>query len=205
MTGETDKKLQNSPGRLDALQSVLDAIPNPIFLINRSSEVELVNKHAQQQRNLLHAYTHRERMGNILGCITALSNPDGCAGARNCEDCPIRTGVSAAFAGHSIVRDKDVFQLLVDGEYIPIRMWISASPLHYAGSDFVALILEDVSELIEETGVLAVCAECGKSMDEEDESATMGLYVKGHFTQTADTASTQITTPDLNGVNGPGG
>ena len=177
----TDTKPSLNRKPFGTLQTVLDAIPSPIFLIDRDAHVELVNKRAGEERNLLQAYTYRERLGNVLGCINALSCPDGCGGSRNCKDCPIRKAVADALDGNNVFRENAVFQLLVDGEYQPIPMWLTASLLSYGGCDFVALILEDVTELIQATGLIPVCASCGKVGDGAGCHESLEAYIQERF------------------------
>lgn len=181
MTDNADKSPMNSPGQSENLQNVLDAIPIPIFLIDREAQVELVNSCARGQRNLLAAYTYRERLGNLLGCINALSCSEGCGGSRNCKDCPVRKAVADVLNGRNVFRERVVFQLLVEGEYCPIHVWLTASPLRYDGCDFVALILEDIADLGRATGLIPVCTSCGKV----DAAATchdsIEAYIQGRF------------------------
>jgi len=181
MTDKGKKPSLSSPGQSEALQDVLDAIPSPIFLIDCQAQVELVNSCAHEQRNLFAAYTYRERLGNLLGCINALSCSDGCGGSENCKDCPVRKAVADALDGKNIFRERAIFQLLVDGEYHPIHMWLTASLLRYDGCDFVALILEDVTELIQETGLIPVCTSCGKVGDGATCHESLEAYVQGRF------------------------
>lgn len=174
----TDQKSSaDSKGQFDVLQSVLDTVPGPAFLIDIKLQVEMVNQHARERRNLLNAYTHRERMGNILGCINALSCPEGCGGTRNCADCPIRRAVADGFDGKNVFREKAIFQLLVDGEYEPIRIWLTAAPIRFEERDFVVLILEDIAEFIQSTGIMPVCASCGKVSDDQGPHESLDAYV----------------------------
>jgi hypothetical protein len=152
-----NKSSRHSCEQLDILQNVLDTIPNPVYVLDRQANVELRNRSARQQQHLFHAYTHIERLGNVLDCINALSCPDGCGGARNCRDCPIRETVAYALQGYGTSRKKVVFQLLADGEYHPIDLWITASALRYDGRDFVVLTVEDVSEFSNEAEMDHVC------------------------------------------------
>ncbi|MDP6635765.1 MAG: hypothetical protein QGG42_12760 [Phycisphaerae bacterium] len=178
----TDQKSSlNTPGQSETLQTVLDAIPSPIFLIDNMAQVELANRCAKSRRGVLDAYTHRERMGNILGCINALSCSDGCGGTRNCEDCPIRKAVADAIDGNSIFRDRVLFQLLVDGKYVPIHMWLTASLLKYDGRNFVALILEDVAEFIETTALIPVCKSCGKAGEGVEPKKSIEAFINERF------------------------
>jgi hypothetical protein len=120
-------------------------------------------------------------MGNLLGCIHALSCPEGCGGDRNCKDCPIRKAVSGAFEGQRIFRAKGTFQLLVNGAYHPVPMWITASPFRYHHYSFVALILEDIAELVEAAGLVQVCSSCGKGPGGPSDIQGLGLYVREDF------------------------
>jgi hypothetical protein len=171
----------SGPGRFDTLQSVMNAVPSPVFVIDQQARIELVNKCAEGQKHLLHAYTHLERMGNVMGCINALSCTDGCGGARNCRDCPIRKAVGDAAAGKNVFRNQAVFQLRVDGNYTPVHLWITASLLRFDGRDLIVLILEDVDELVKDTGLVPVCESCGKVGVGTEYHESVGAYVKGRF------------------------
>ncbi|MDP6546268.1 MAG: hypothetical protein QGH60_19995 [Phycisphaerae bacterium] len=181
MTDKDKNFSPNSPGTSGILQNVLDAIPIPVFVIDRDAHVEMVNTCAKGQRNLFSAYTYRERMGNVLGCINALSCSDGCGGSRNCKDCPVRKAVADVLNGRNVFRERVVFQLLVDGEYYPIHMWLTASLLRYGECDFVAMILEDIAELGRTTGLIPVCTSCGKVGGGTGYHESLESYIKGRF------------------------
>ena len=53
---ELSRDIPVSTQQFEALQNVLDAIPSPIFLVDRQGEAKLLNKSACQQQNLLKAY-----------------------------------------------------------------------------------------------------------------------------------------------------
>jgi len=181
MTDKGKNSSPDSPWQMDILQTVLDAIPCPIFLIDSQAQVELINSCAHGQRNLFGAYTYRERLGNLLGCINALSCSDGCGGAENCRDCPIRKVVADALDGKKVFRKKSLFQLLADEEYHPIHLWLTASSLHYGECDFVVLILEDITELMFDTGLIPVCTSCGKAGNGEGYHESIGTYIQERF------------------------
>ncbi|MBT3199385.1 MAG: hypothetical protein HN350_05665 [Phycisphaerales bacterium] len=175
------KKPVSPTSQIDDLQSILDAMPNPVFIIDRKGRIKLLNEPASQQQKLLNAYTHRERMGNLLGCINALSSPNGCGGARNCKDCPIRKSVFEAFEGKHTFRAKKTFQVLTSGEYRPVRIWITASPIRYNECDLVALTFEDIEELIEAAGLVEVCSSSGQNTEDPNDLQGIGLYVQEDF------------------------
>jgi hypothetical protein len=176
-----EESSMNSSGPSEILQNVLDAIPSPIFLVDREAQVELVNNCARGQRTLLNAYTYRERMGNVLGCINALSCSEGCGGSRNCKDCPVRKAVADVLNGRNVFRERVVFQLLVEGEYHPVPAWLTASLLRYGESDFVALILEDIAEFVQDTGLIPVCTSCGKIDASTTCHDSLEAYIQGRF------------------------
>ena len=150
-------------------------------MIDGDAQVELVNKCALEQKNLLRAYTYRDRMGNVMGCINALSCRDGCGGSRNCVDCPVRKAVGEAIEGKNVFRDQAVFQLLVDGQYVPVHIWITASLLRYNGRDFIVMILEDIAEMIQETKLVPICQMCGKVGDGVEYHESLNAYIQGRF------------------------
>jgi len=174
----------NSPGdpeQLETLQAVLNAVPSPLFLLDSQAQVELVNKCARGQKNLLGSYTYQERMGNVMGCINALTCDEGCGGSRNCGDCPIRKAVANTLGGSEVFRKNVVFQLLVDGRYTPVHMWMTSSLMKYGQREFVALIMEDVADLIQQTKLMPVCESCGKVGDGIEHTESLNAYVQERF------------------------
>jgi len=176
----------------------MDAVPSPVFVIDQQARIELVNKYAQGQENLLQAYTHLERMGNVMGCINALSCTDGCGGSRNCSDCPIRKAVGDAAAGKNVFRNQAVFQLLADGQYAPVHLWITVSLLHFDGRDLIVLILEDVDELVKDTGLVPICESCGRVGDGTEYHESIGAYVQGRFESDREHSRCSNCGPDAN-------
>lgn len=145
------------------LLEVLNAIPIPIFLVDRDAAVVACN---QAGADLAHDRSEkilRRRAGEVLHCINSSLTPGGCGHARPCGECVIRSAVNESFAGRRTVRKKTRMILVGDTDKEICHLLVTCSPLHPdASSALGLLILEDVSAVIALGEILSICSHCRK-------------------------------------------
>jgi len=138
----------------------------------------MVNTCARRRLEKLGEHTYRQRVGNMLECINALSNENGCGHSDNCAECVIRRVLAGAFDGTSVCREKAVVQLRGDDGFEEVHMRVTASPILCDGRDEVVLILEDVTGLIQLIGLIPICAWCGRVKEGEDYHKSLIAYLR---------------------------
>ena len=102
----------------------------------------------------------RHRGGDVLQCIHVGDSPAGCGHGPSCSACVVRNSVKAANAGGSPVHQRARMELRRDGQVSQVFMLVSASPFSSGPDSYVALVLEDLSEVVASSRVLPVCMRC---------------------------------------------
>jgi hypothetical protein len=123
----------------------------------------------------------RQRGGDILHCLHATEDPEGCGRAPACRDCVVRNAVGKAMRGEQTYRQMAVMELLSEEGVAKANFLVTASPFNYAGQQLVLLALEDISELIALRGLLPICSNCKKIRDEKDYWQHLEVYFKKHL------------------------
>jgi hypothetical protein len=62
-----------------------------------------------------------------------------------------------------------------------ISLLLTTAPLEYRGDQFVLLILQDISELIELKGILPICAHCKHIRNDDQYWHSVEEYFKKHM------------------------
>ncbi len=155
---------------LDALQAILDAIPDPVFVVDRNCVITACNEAATL---LAHGKTQkllRQRTGEALQCINATRTPEGCGHSDVCGDCVIRKAVAEAQAGRKTIRKRTTMLMVDDQDLETAVFMITAAPMPPQADDQnrVVLILEDISELVALQKIIPICMHCKKVRNDEE-------------------------------------
>jgi signal transduction histidine kinase len=84
------------------------------------------------------------RGGEVLACLQAANQPEGCGRGEACRSCVIRLSVGQAAAGGLVYRQETRLEL-ADGEGRVLDLRVTASPFQYQDQAHVLLILEDIT------------------------------------------------------------
>jgi signal transduction histidine kinase len=132
-----------APEGPEFFQSLFDAIPVPAFAVDEDVRILHLNRAAAElagpERPALN-----QRGGEVLACLQAVNNPEGCGRGEACQSCVIRGSVVSAAAGGRVYRREA--QVEVAGpELRVLDLRVTASPFHFQGRGHVLLILEDMT------------------------------------------------------------
>jgi len=150
------------------VQSVFDALPSPIFIVDRDVRVLEYNAAAQEFLGAERTSILMWRGGEVLHCMHAGENPRGCGNTESCKRCPIRQSVDRAFDGQKTVRRRAGMEIYQHDMLIEFFAMISVSPLVFQGRNLAALVIEDINETIELQGLLPICYRCKKVRQDTD-------------------------------------
>ncbi len=130
----------------DFFRTVLNATPNPNFVIDESLQVREVNRRASEflQQDAEELLGHLP--GEAVSCSYRQDDPRGCGFSSRCNRCVIRNSVNRAFKGHSIHRAKSHMYLEQEGKTRRVTLHVTASPFEFESSPFVLLTLEDITD-----------------------------------------------------------
>jgi len=163
----------------DLCRIIIDAVPLPVFVVDHDIRILDYNTAAAELMSPDPAYQLRRRGGDILHCLIAEETSGGCGNAPYCKDCLIKRCVYEAFQGHKVIRHKSVMEVVKPGEdNKTIHLLVTATPMRFKGTEYVLLILEDVSELISLRQLLPICCNCKKIRDDQNYWQQVDQYFK---------------------------
>jgi hypothetical protein len=158
------------------LQNIFNTFPSPLFIVDADVRIAHYNTAAADMLGADGRDIIMERGGDIMQCINARMAPDGCGTAQACKDCVLRNSVNEAMGGNKVFRRKTRMRLQgVDGEE-EFHYHITTSPFSYDGDEFVLLIIEDISELVQLRGLIPICSWCKKVRNDDDYWESVEVY-----------------------------
>jgi signal transduction histidine kinase len=132
--------------RADFLQSLFDAFPSPIFVVDQDVRLYHLNLAATRLLHLDKDAVLMRKGGEILHCIHSAVVPGGCGRSEYCPDCVVRGSVGQAFLGKKIYRKAAKLTLVEGDKTKDIHFNVTASPLSHEKKKFVLLVMEDITE-----------------------------------------------------------
>lgn len=171
MDDSSERNAAAPPGE-DFHKVVLDAIPDPIFVVD--DDVRILDCNASAARMLGGALVFGSRGGEVLHCLHA--EPAGCGRAPACQQCVIRNAVARAYAGAPLERARH--QLSRREHTGEVDLLVTAAPIRYRGAALVLIILEDITELVALRQIVPICAHCHKVRDDAAYWQNVELYCR---------------------------
>jgi len=154
--------------RNQLLRAVLDAMPLPVFVIDRN--ISIVDRNAAGAKFLGDAGAGLllRLPGDALHCVVALSSPGGCGTGAACADCVLRGVIAASLAEGASVRRHGILEQM--GAHGPKKLHLFATAAGIPGADpaLRLLILEDFTEFYELRGLVPICAGCKKIRNDKN-------------------------------------
>ena len=165
----------------DFIESILEAIPLPIFVVDQDVRIFWFNRSAAPLLDMERDQIFLRRGGDVLHCQHAVESTEGCGRTEFCKDCPIRNSVQQSAEGQRVVRKKNKMRMVGKDQVVEINLLVTTAPVSYQGESLVLLILEDISELMELRGMVPICAYCKKIRDDEAFWQSIENYFKVHL------------------------
>ena len=165
----------------DFIESILDAIPLPIFVVDEDVRIFWSNQSAAPLLDREPDLVFLRRCGEVIHCQHALESTDGCGRTEFCKDCPIRNSVQQSIQGQRVVRKKNTMRMMGKDQVVEINLLVTTAPFAYQDESLVLLILEDISELMELKSIVPICAYCKKIRDDEAFWQSVEKYFKKHL------------------------
>ena len=136
--------MKNSLGDDDFLNTILDKIPYPTFLMDDDVRIHEYNLAAISLFDIELGRVNRVRCGDAFCCVYSM--PDGCGESEACKKCVIRNSVRKSYGGSKVVREKTEIQLVRYNKIKQIQMVVTTEPLKYNDRLYVMVIFEDIIE-----------------------------------------------------------
>jgi PAS domain-containing protein len=180
------------PPRDTYLQALFDAVPSPIFVVDDDVNILDFNAAAGQFVGAERKEVLRRRGGDVLHCVHAHDDPEGCGRAPACRDCVIRNSVRRAFEGDRTTRARAWLQRENRGGKVGLYALVTVSPIGDECEGLALLILEDITELMELRDMLPICTHCKKIRDDRHYWQAVDAYLIQHL----DVSFTHSICPD---------
>lgn len=133
------------------LAQIFEALPVPAFLVDADVVVQYANQAARALASVPDAERapHR-RGGDLLRCIHADEDPEGCGRSEACTLCGLRNSVAEAFVGGPVTRRLATLHLKdPEGRGAAEReVLVSASVVDLEGERLAILTIEEVRDLV---------------------------------------------------------
>ncbi len=136
--------MKKSLGNDDFLNTILDKIPFPVFLMDDDVRIHVYNLAAISLFGIELGRVNRVRCGDAFCCVYSM--PDGCVGSEACKECVIRNSVRKSYGGSKVVREKTDIQLVRGNKVEQIQMLVTTEPLKCNDELYVIVMLEDIIE-----------------------------------------------------------
>ena len=163
------------------LQSILNAIPCPVFVVDNDVRILAFNRTAGCQLADLSDQSILRRGGDVLKCLHANESPLGCGRGDACRACDIRNSVKQAFRDGEVHRTRVKMDTLSDGMTGVNHLLITAAPFEHLGGEYILLTLEDINDLIELRNFVPICSKCKNIKNEENYWIRLEQYFKDHL------------------------
>jgi PAS domain-containing protein len=163
------------------MESILDAIPLPIFVVDQDVRIFWSNQSAAPLLDVEPNQIFLKRCGDVMHCQHAVESTKGCGRTKFCKDCPIRNSVQQSAEGQRVVRKKNMMRMVGKDKVVEMNLLVTTAPVSYQGESLVLLILEDISELMELRSMVPICAYCKKIRDDEAFWHSIENYFKVHL------------------------
>ena len=129
------------------LRSLFKSIPCGVFIVDKDSRVQAVNRALEQIIGFNQAGMIGLRGGEILNCLNASKDPRGCGYSTECNSCVVRRTAIDAIKGARVYKNRARLQLDRDGQVLDMQILVSAAPFDHDGERYAAVIIEDITEL----------------------------------------------------------
>jgi hypothetical protein len=166
----------------DFVGNILNAMPLPVFVVDADVKIIAFNITASQMLDKEPAMILRKRAGEILHCVHFQEVAEGCGRAPSCTDCIVRNSVATSLRDQKIICQKARMELVEEGNGVKeIFLLITTAPFLYRDNEFVLLILQDISEVMELKHILPICSHCKKIRNDDQYWQSVENYFKTHM------------------------
>jgi hypothetical protein len=164
----------------DFILKVFDSLPSPLLIVDADVRVHHFNAAAVSAfgRELENIYL--QRGGEVLHCLHTADDPKGCGHSEYCKSCVIRNSVRSAFQSEKVYRERSKMDVFHGGKTIEVDLLITASPFVYKEESYVALVLEDITELNQLRSLLPICSNCKSIRNDERYWESVEKYFTDH-------------------------
>jgi PAS domain-containing protein len=162
------------------LRSVIEAVPSPLFILNKNLEIVDHNK-----AGVLFVGPDAEILlmrlcGEALHCFHEQEAIEKCGKTEFCKDCVFRNVTEDVWKGKAALRKKYKFRIKRNGKTATRYLHVSSSPLEYKNELFAILIIEDATELEEIRQIIPICSICKNIRNDDSYWDSVEKFINDH-------------------------
>ncbi len=165
----------------DYFKAILDAMPSPVFVVDEDVRIVEFNRAAAPLLEQNPEVALKLRAGEALHCLHSTDSRLGCGRGPFCRTCVIRTSVANSLNGQTVSRRALKMELVRGRSVREHHVLVTTAPFRYADQDYVLMILEDVSELMELRRVIPICANCKRIRNDQEYWEQVEAYFKSRL------------------------
>jgi hypothetical protein len=142
------RKIYDKIKSIKYLQELMNSLPNPGFLLTPTRQIILANTEfrsmtgAQDVENIISM-----RPGDILKCVYAVGNPDGCGASPECQFCNTLAAImESQKEGKKVSREARLITK-DDDRQIHFDLIVTCSPIKIEGDQFYLVTLLDITSV----------------------------------------------------------
>lgn len=143
----TIRQQVNDLKQLHLLDSLLNAVPDAVLILNSQRQIIYANKEFTDFANQDEAALLGQRPGEAINCIHAFTKPGGCGTSENCSTCGAVVAVLNAQQGRRNVQECRILTEK-NGEPGALDLRVTATPFRFdpvTGEQFTMFATEDIS------------------------------------------------------------
>lgn len=127
------------------LQSVFDAVPSFLFIVDPEARIQHLNAAALSLLETDKKHVLYNRWGEALHCVHATEAPGGCGHAAACRNCVIRNSVNKVFNGQNVRRETVKLGMFAGSRIEEKYFALTTAPFSHMEGKFALIVLEDVT------------------------------------------------------------
>jgi hypothetical protein len=163
------------------LRVALDAMPIPVFVIDRGFALRDNNAAGEAFLGAVSERSLRRLSGDALHCVNAFAAPRGCGTGAACPECSLRASVRESIARGEAVRRRWTLERSDERGKRKQYLFVTAADLPDAGEPLSLVTLEDFTEFAELRGLVPICANCKKIRNDSDYWEQVENYLSRHL------------------------
>jgi PAS domain-containing protein len=162
-------------------RSMLDAMPQPILLVDQDLRVLDFNPAARDLMAVPSDLACGQRGGHVLYCLNAISRHEGCGQTPYCAKCGLRNCLQAAVRGERAVHSRTTLRLVRHGVEEDRVFRVTVAPIVLGQDAQWLIVLDDRTEQATLEKLFPLCASCRQSRTDADLLDQAADYLRRHW------------------------
>ncbi len=147
------------PGHTDNTEffrNIFNDIPSAIFIIDKHDIIRFYNNTFEKIFGIIEDSIEGKLCGNIIGCEYALKEGLDCGKTTQCNFCTLRNNYIKSFRTGCLERENITKNYYINGKITTKHFYVVNKPISFNKEEMVLIIMDDVTELIEQKNQLEV-------------------------------------------------